>query len=164
MKIKIINVLLSDDGTMQSELDKFLSMNRVLDVEQHFFVNGNVSGWSFCIKYIVSNQSSFTNGKIDYKKVLSEEQFEIFIKLREIRKHIAAKEATQAYIVFTDEELANIARLPEIELGKLITIKGIGEKKLSKYGKPLLAVYNEMVKNPDSFNSLDIDNILYRNI
>ena len=102
----------------------------------------------------VNNQS----GKTDYKKVLSEKEFEIFSKLREIRKQLAIKDAVQAYLVFTDEELANIARLPNIELGKLISIKGIGEKKVEKYGKPLLEMYYEMLQKSND-NSGTAENI-----
>ena len=50
-------------------------------------------------------------------------------------------------MVFTDEELANIARLPQLEVGKLISIKGIGDKKVEKYGKPMLQMYHEMFQN-----------------
>lgn len=147
MRIKIINVPLTDDGNMQAELDRFLSANRVLEVEQQFYSTNRDAGWSFCIRYIFSPSSVIsTSAKTDYKKVLSEKEFETFSKLREIRKQLAARDAVQAYIVFTDEELANIARLPRMEVGQLISIKGIGDKKVEKYGRVMLEMYNEMIR------------------
>lgn len=148
MRIKVINISLTDDGTQHAELDSFLSAHRILEIEQHFYSNSNAAGWSFCIRYI--NSPVIINsslGKVDYKKVLSEREFEIFSKLREIRKQLATKDAVQAYMVFTDEELANMARLPQLEIGKLISIKGIGDKKVEKYGKPMLQMYYEMSQN-----------------
>lgn len=67
--------------------------------------------------------------------MLSEAEFAVFSKLREIRKQIATNDAVPAYAVFTDEELAGIAKLPVIEENKFLTVKGIGEKKVAKYGK-----------------------------
>jgi superfamily II DNA helicase RecQ len=70
----------------------------------------------------------------------------VFSDLRELRKQIAANDAVPAYAVFTDEELAGIARLPELEAGKLISIKGIGDKKVQKYGKQLIDMYRQKLQ------------------
>jgi len=160
MQIKIINVPLTDDGSMQSELNRFLAANRVLEVEQRFFQNEKGGCWSFCIRYIQNMTStdpySSSKEKVDYKKVLGEEEFKIFSSLREIRKQIAAQDAVPAYAVFTDEELAGIARLPMLEASKLISIKGIGDKKVQKYGKLMMDMYhqnNEKEVKPQSIKN-----------
>jgi superfamily II DNA helicase RecQ len=148
MRLKIINVPLTDDESMQSELNKFLAANRVLEVEQRFFQNEKGGCWSFCIRYIVSaNGIPFASSreKTDYKTVLNENEFAIFASLREIRKQLAQQDAVPAYAVFTDEELANIARLPKMEVSKLLSIKGIGEKKVQKYGKSIIEIYNNLM-------------------
>ena len=154
MQIKLINVPLTDDGAMQGELNKFLAGHKVLEVEQKFFQNEKGGCWSFCIRYIetaASSQASQFTGKekIDYKQVLSEQEFAVFSKLRECSKVIAAEDAVPAYAVFTDEELAGIARLPEIETVKLINIKGIGDKKVEKYGKKIAAMYKQKSQSTD---------------
>ena len=148
MQIKIINIPLTDDGTLQAELNRFLAGHKVLEVEQKFFQNEKGGCGSFCIRYIentASSQASQFAGKekIDYKQVLDEKEFTVFSKLRECRKILAAEEAVPAYAVFTDEELAGIARLPELEADKLISIKGIGGKKVSKYGERIVKLYEE---------------------
>ncbi|MBK6932547.1 MAG: HRDC domain-containing protein [Saprospirales bacterium] len=72
---------------------------------------------------------------MDYKKVLDEATFEKFSKLRDIRKKVAADEGVSAFIVFTDEELAGLAKLDEITEKAMLGIKGIGEKKVERYAK-----------------------------
>jgi len=152
MQKKIINVPLTDDGTVQAELNRLLASSRVLEVEQRFFNNEKGGCWSFCIRYIQNlppqPEPYASREKVDYKKVLGEEEFKVFSDLRELRKQIAAQDAVPAYAVFTDEELAGIARLPRLEAGKLISIKGIGDKKVQKYGKMLVDMYHQAHEAP----------------
>jgi superfamily II DNA helicase RecQ len=146
MQIKIINVPLTDDGSIQAELNKFLATNRVLEVEQRFFQNDKGACWSFCVRYITypgGLAPGAAKEKVDYKAVLGAKEFATFSTLREIRKQIAAQDAVPAYAVFTDEELAGIASLPKLEASKLISIKGIGDKKVQKYGQQLVELYRQ---------------------
>lgn len=146
MQIRIFNVPLTDNGESLAELNRFLAGQKVLEVEQRFFQNEKGACWSFCVRFLSSNAGGFlshTNKqKVDYKEVLNENEFAIFSKLRECRKIIASTDAVPAYAVFTDEELAGIARLPVLETAKLIAIKGIGDKKVEKYGKQLIELFN----------------------
>ncbi len=135
---------------MQMELNRILSSNKILEVEQCFFQNEKGGCWSFCIRYIaqatpIHQSANNTKDKIDYKNMLSESEFSIFSCLREIRKQLAAADAVPAYAVFTDEELSNIAKLPIIESSKLIGIKGIGDKKVQKYGQKMIELYQQKI-------------------
>jgi superfamily II DNA helicase RecQ len=58
--------------------------------------------------------------------------------MREIRKRLAAEESLPAYAIFTDEELANLAKIEDLTLAKMKSVKGIGEKKIEKYGRSFL--------------------------
>lgn len=73
--------------------------------------------------------------KVDYKSILDEATFKVFARLREIRKQIANEDALPAFAVFTDEELSEIAKLPEITAKMMQSIKGIGEKKTERYAE-----------------------------
>lgn len=144
MQIKLFNVPLTDDGTAQAELNKFLAGHKVLEVEQRFFQNEKGGCWSFCVRFIQNglvNEPTTFKGKVDYKTVLTESEFVVFSSLREIRKLLATNDAVPAYAVFTDEELSNITKLPTISIANMLTIKGIGEKKVEKYGKQMLEMY-----------------------
>jgi superfamily II DNA helicase RecQ len=56
-----------------------------------------------------------------------------------LRKQIAAKDAVPAYMVFTDEELAALAKLSVITKQEMLKIKGIGDKKVEKYGEQMIS-------------------------
>jgi superfamily II DNA helicase RecQ len=80
---------------------------------------------------------------VDYKQILSPEDFAVFVKLRQWRKTAAEKEGIPVYTIFTNEQLAEIARLrvgSKTELGR---IEGIGEGRLKKYGDEVLQVLNQ---------------------
>ena len=150
MQIRVFNIPIGDTGEMQTELNRFLSGNRVLEIEQRFYQNEKGAYWCFCVRYLNSttfpSQMPSAKNKTDYKEVLSEKEFTVFSILRECRKTLAANDAVPAYAVFTDEELAGIARLPVLEVGKLISVKGIGDKKVEKYGKPLLDLFTSFTE------------------
>ncbi len=139
MQIKLFTIAVGDGGSAEQEMNAFLRGNRILEVESHFVSNDKGAYWSFCVRYIeglsgkeVSRQS---RAKVDYKKILDEKTFKKFSKLREIRKKVAAEEGVSAYIVFTDEELASLAKLEEITEKEMLKIKGIGEKKVARFAK-----------------------------
>jgi superfamily II DNA helicase RecQ len=69
---------------------------------------------------------------------LDADEFIRFARLRDLRRAIAQQEAIPAYAVFTDEELAGIAKLVEITVSSMGTVKGIGEKKAARYGQQIV--------------------------
>jgi superfamily II DNA helicase RecQ len=151
MQIRIFNIPITDNGTFIIEMNCFLSANKVLEIEQNFYQNENGAFWSFCVRYITNSHCLPNNKKkIDYREVLDEKTFIVFSKLRECRKIIAANDAVPAYAVFTDKELADIAKLPVLEASKLITIVGIGDKKVEKYGKVLIELFQQKTKNNEA--------------
>jgi len=64
----------------------------------------------------------------------------LFGDLRRLRKLIAEKMQIPPYMVFADTVLADLAALKPTMPHELLNIKGIGEKKLAKYGPIFLAV------------------------
>lgn len=153
MQIKIFTVPLSDTGSAQIELNTFLSGNKILEIEQFFYQNEKGAVWCFCVRYLNNNSAIFTPDtpkKIDYKEVLNEKQFAVFSTLREIRKSIATQDAVPAYAVFTDMELAEISKLDTISDNNVLQIKGIAEKRMSKYGTELIKSYLKSTANETS--------------
>lgn len=140
MQIKIFDILASAPEQDLEIVNKFIRGHKVIDIDKQFYVSSdNVGHWSLCITYLLISAQQ-QNGqferreKIDYKEVLSAEDFEKFTKLRLIRKQLATDDAIPAYAVFTDSELAQIAQLPSIETKLLKQITGIGDKRIAKYG------------------------------
>lgn len=152
--IKIFTIPAFDPDEDVDEMNKFINSHRVIELKKEFNPAGSGGYWTFCIEYLqsgIKNRSGSNNpNKIDYKAVLSEEQFKVFSKLREIRKEIAKEEALPAYTVFTDKELSEISQLDEVNLSKLKTIEGIGEKRVERYGQKLIEEFDKSEKNGES--------------
>ncbi|MDH6535215.1 helicase [Parabacteroides sp. 52] len=159
MQIKLFNIPVSDTGVLMDEMNTFLRGHKVLDMEQKLIQSDHGGSWCFCIRYIEGPHPSpvpphGVHKKVDYKEVLSAEIFAIFSHLRECRKQLSKEHGVAAYIIFTDEELAGIAGLEELNEESLETVKGISTKKVEKYGKALLELYHlpEIVA-PELFNA-----------
>lgn len=122
--------------SLSEEMNVFLRSRKILQVESQLISDHAGACWCFCIRYL--DQQAASSGKkkdrIDYKEVLDAASFQRFSKMREIRKGIANAEALPAFAVFTDEELAGMAKLENLTAATLKKVKGIGEKKVEKYG------------------------------
>ena len=152
MQLKLFTIPVSDTGVFTEELNRFLRANKILEVENHLISNEKGASWCFCIKYI---ESAWTNNpadrpRTDYKNELDEETFLVFSKLRQIRKQLAIEDAVPAYAICTDQELASMAKLKELTTEKLLTVKGFGEKKLEKYGKRLMQLFQQPTSDEKS--------------
>ncbi len=55
--------------------------------------------------------------------------FKKFALLRECRKTIAKEDGMPAYAIFTDEEMAKVAALEDLNEKTMQSVEGIGEKK-----------------------------------
>jgi|GEM_PF-5397545 len=93
MQIQLFYIPVAEQGELLSEMNKFLGTHKVLEVEQKFYQNEKGAYWCFCVRTITGVAQftgSFNNKvKVDYKQVLTADEFEIFSKLRECRKKIA---------------------------------------------------------------------------
>ena len=137
MQINIFTIPVGDSGTALQEMNTFLSAHKILEIEQKLISTDNGANWCFCVRYIEQAFNSASGGKIkiDYRQVLDEPTFQKFSRLREIRKKVAAAEGFSAFIICTDEELAEIAKLKEITIQSMLGIKGIGEKKAERFAQ-----------------------------
>ena len=147
MSYEFIQIPASGTGGGKEELNKLLRGGRIASVRKEFVPNGEHSFWAFCVEVLDAPLPSVPGGKtrtggkgrIDYKEVLSEADFAVFAKLRELRKTFAEKEAVPAYSVFTNEQLATIVTEKPSSLAELGKINGLGEARIKKYGEAFLA-------------------------
>jgi superfamily II DNA helicase RecQ len=138
MQVKLFTIPVGDSGAALQEMNAFLRGNKILEVENQLVSNEHGAYWCFCVHYIEQaypKAGGKRGAKVDYRKVLDEAVFKKFSKLREIRKNVAAEEGISAFIIFTDEELAELAKLDKITEKNMLGIKGIGEKKVARFAK-----------------------------
>lgn len=141
-----LHTIAPGDSRALEELNGFLRGHRILTLDREF----HAGVWAFCITYQppAGSRTSESAPKIDYKEILDGKTFALFSKLREVRKVLAEKENLPPYAVFTNEQLAAVARArctSQAELGK---IDGIGSSRIEKFGPPLLVAIREHEKLP----------------
>ena len=143
-------------GSVEMEtLNRFLRSHRVLHVERRLIELGAQSVWTFCVEYLETPESGGpisskpSRESVDYRAVLPPAEFAVFSRLRVLRKELADREAIPPYAVFTNEQLAQMVKIPSPSLTSLQSIAGVGEAKVSKFGAALLGVLSSHeARNP----------------
>ena len=79
---------------------------------------------------------------VDYREILSPTEFARYARLRALRKRLAEAEGTPVYAIFSNEQLAEMARLEKPTKAALGRIEGIGEKRLAQFAEPFLKELN----------------------
>jgi superfamily II DNA helicase RecQ len=143
MQVRHFMVRAVGDGTAEEELNRFLRGHQVLEVRQEFVADGPNSAWCIAVRYADGQETRAAGERsagrgVDYKEILDPEAFERFAELRRRRKAIAEAEGLPVFAVFTNEELAGIARLENPGPDDLRTVKGIGAKKVERFGPRIL--------------------------
>ena len=154
--IRIFNIAIPNDGTEETELNRFLASHRIVSVRTQWVTSGDIPYEVFTVEYAGGvkmggppssaaddAQERALPSRVDYRKELEPEQFIRYCKMRDERKKIAEEEAVKAFVVFTNEQLASIARLEKPTLAEVRKIGGIGEARAEKYGARIIAALGE---------------------
>ncbi|UCQ57727.1 ATP-dependent DNA helicase RecQ [Edwardsiella piscicida] len=67
----------------------------------------------------------------------------LFAKLRKLRKAIADEENIPPYVVFNDATLLEMAEQMPPRAGDLLSINGVGQRKLDRFGAPFMTLIRE---------------------
>lgn len=148
MQMAFYSIPARGDAGMQEDLNRFLRSHRVLTVHREFVAQGDNSFWALAVEYLEgAAASSAASGdgrggkqRVDYREVLSPEDFALFAKLRDWRKATAEQEGIPVYAVLTNEQLAAIATKRPESISQLREVDGLGEAKAGKYGEAVLSV------------------------
>jgi superfamily II DNA helicase RecQ len=140
----VIPALDGEDAT--HGMNQFMRSVKLVQVHREFVCQGELSYWAFAIEYLsgesVNPKSKPSKVAIDYKEVLSPEDFGVYARLREWRKETAVREGVPPYVVFTNEQLAKMVEKRVSVISDLQAMQGVGEARVKKYGA---AVINIMV-------------------
>jgi ATP-dependent DNA helicase RecQ len=86
-----------------------------------------------------ANQKSY-GGNYDRK---------LFAKLRKLRKSIADEENIPPYVVFNDATLLEMAEQMPIRASELLSVNGVGQRKLERFGAPFMAMIRAHLDGDD---------------
>ena len=82
-----------------------------------------------------SSKSAASDGPALGSYAPDDENETLFQKLRELRLSIARENSLPPYMVFNDRTLRDMARLRPITDAQFLAVNGVGDSKLTKYGK-----------------------------
>lgn len=147
-------------GDGEDALNGFLKRHRVLKMEKHFVAAGVDSFWAYQVQYeqtapagggsssgTASAPAGSKKGMVDYKEKLSEADFALFLQLKDWRKTRAEADGVEAYNVFTNAQLAEIAMQRCATLAALKQVPGVGDGRVEKYGAAVLDLLKELGGN-----------------
>jgi superfamily II DNA helicase RecQ len=148
MKLQFFTVPAKYPEDVQQLLNSFCAQHRILTIDKQFVDLGIESYWSICVTIIESNtQISMCavgnkRDRVDYKEVLGELDFAVYVQLRDLRKKLSEQEGIPAYALFTNEQLAEMVKQRVKSIAELAQIEGVGKARLEKYGKIFVDMLN----------------------
>lgn len=151
MQLKVFAVPAQGGEEAIEEMNRFLRSHRVLSIEKRMVEEGGY--WSFCVEYLERagegggpSVAERSKRGVDYKEVLSAEDFAVFAKLRDLRKEMAEKEGVPPYAVFTNEQLAALVMGKVDSREGMAKIDGIGSARIEKYAAAFLDVLKDVAR------------------
>ena len=116
MSLKFFVVPVQDSIASEDELNGFLASHKILSIDRQLVDQGVNSFWAICIDYLTGKRvetgqnPNLSRNRVDYKSILRAEEFEVFSRLRQLRKEMAQVEAVPVYALFTNEQLAQMVQ------------------------------------------------------
>ena len=139
MQIKIFTLPLCQSERSEDELNKFLRSHRILQTERHFCSDSG-GYWTILVEYLEGDPTAEVppvarKDKRDFSKELSEKEYGRFKSFIAKRKDLAINKGLPAYLVFTNEELAILAKMPFLNEENLKNVKGIAPTRLKDFAQ-----------------------------
>jgi len=151
MQFKFFSIQAPGGEHVAEELNLFLRSKKVLSVERRLVSTERGVFWHVCVEYLDEAYSAGSREKVDYKKVLDDDSFARYARYKEIRKAISREESVPAYAIFNDEELAAMAKIPQLNASEMRKIKGISDGKVEKYANRFIQpAQNEKTEQSDA--------------
>ena len=144
MPYRVFSVPAAAPDEASQALNQFLASHRIVDIDKRFHADGDSVTWHFCVNYVskgtndANASSKSTFGGIDYKEVLSTEDFAVYSKLRDVRKAISQEKSIQLFTILTNKQMAELAKRRVKTLAEFRQVEGIGEKKAAAFGEQFL--------------------------
>ncbi len=159
MALKFFVVPTRDSASAEQEMNRFLASHKTLSIDRQLIDQGLNSFWAICVDYLNSTAventgvANLSRSRVDYKTILPPEEFDVFSRVRELRKELAQAEAVPVYPLFTNEQLAQMVQRRCHSRSDLATIDGVSDTKIGKYGDRLLHLLCALEARDDATNS-----------
>lgn len=154
MQIKLFTMPVFGGEAVEEELNKFLRSHRILQLERHF-VTEQGGYWAMLVEYsggdpVAEAPPQGRRERKDPSEGMTDDEKERYSRMRDIRKEVAARLAVPPYLVFTNEELGILARLPGLTEETVKGVKGIAPQRLKDYIGYFYGMTEETPQNDES--------------
>ncbi|KAA0775148.1 DNA helicase RecQ [Bacillus sp. AR2-1] len=129
-----------------SEFIEFLISDELIAVEHGTYPTLKVTEKGK--EVLLGKENVLRKKRVETRQIVQDHP--LFEVLREVRKEIAQGEGVPPFVIFSDQTLKDMcAKMPQSD-SELLTVKGIGEHKLVKYGSHFLQAVQHFIKdNPN---------------
>ncbi|MGN4738855.1 DNA helicase RecQ [Bacillus cereus group sp. MYBK227-1] len=129
-----------------SEFIEFLISDELIAVEHGTYPTLKVTEKGK--EVLLGKENVLRKERVETRQIVQDHS--LFEVLREVRKEIAQGEGVPPFVIFSDQTLKDMCvKMPQSD-SELLTVKGIGEHKLVKYGSHFLqAVQHFIEENPN---------------
>lgn len=139
-QIRLTNEYLQAD---EDSLNEFLKTVVVKKTTPQLVIVGQTTYWSVLVFYDdISSLENHNEKTVVDTSSLTEEEITKYEALRAWRNDLARRQGFSSYIIASNAELGAIAKLNPTTIEELHKIKGMGEKKISKYGEEIIGLLN----------------------
>ncbi|OOR20943.1 DNA helicase RecQ [Bacillus cereus] len=129
-----------------SEFIEFLISEELIAVEHGTYPTLKVTEKGK--EVLIGKENVLRKERVETRQIVQDHP--LFEVLREVRKEIAQGEGVPPFVIFSDQTLKDMcAKMPQSD-SELLTVKGIGEHKLVKYGSHFLQTVQHFIEdNPN---------------
>lgn len=146
MPIRLFQYALPADPEL-TDLNEFLASHRVAGVHRETVVTSTGPMLLFVVQWSHDGrereQTLPSGERVDYRDVLDPNQFELFSRLRDLRKQIAVADGIPVYKVFSNAQLAEMVQQRIYDAAGIARIPGIGKARVDKHAAAFLPVLQE---------------------
>lgn len=130
-----------------SEFIEFLISDELIAVEHGTYPTLKVTEKGK--EVLLGKENVLRKERVETRQIVQDHP--LFEVLREVRKEIAQGEGVPPFVIFSDQTLKDMcAKMPQSD-SELLTVKGIGEHKLVKYGSHFLQAVQHFIEENSNY-------------
>lgn len=132
MNIRVFTIAFnSNSGSFNTgEIESFYQSNHILYQQAAFFTEKGISYWSILIGYQTDNTPKEKDKQAE--PVLTDDEKELYDKLKQWRKHKAQAKGFPVYLLATNNQLLQMIQQKVTTKSSLQAIKGFGKQRTAK--------------------------------
>jgi len=149
MNFKVFQYRLPISGELE-DLNQYLAAHKIASATHHIVPCNGASMLVVVVETVGTPAPKSEGGAekkgyanpplVDYREILTDEQFAVFSQLRDARKERAEELGLEVFTLFSNAQLAEMVTAKTVTEAKLGKIAGIGKGRMEKYSSVVLPI------------------------